>query len=72
MLIAYVLDLPDLRIRRNNPLCTILYQVNNNIVPGYLIDLFTKTITFHNDATRQAELQRPNTINGKKSCTEEV
>ena len=49
------LDLPNLSLRRNNKLCTNMYQVNNNMVPDYLIDLFTKTSTLHNYQTRQAE-----------------
>ena len=59
------LDLPNLSLRRNNQLCTTMYQVNNNMVPDYLIDLFTKTSTLHNYQTRQAEfnfaLPKPNT-----------
>ena len=46
------LDLPNLSLRRNNQLCTTMYQVNNNMVPDYLIDLFTKTSTLHNYQTR--------------------
>jgi hypothetical protein len=50
------LDLPNLSLRRNNQLiCTIMYQVNNNMVPDYLIDLFRKTSTLRNHETRQAE-----------------
>jgi hypothetical protein len=48
-----------------------MYQVNNNMVPDYLIELFTKTSTLHNYQTRQAEfnfaLPKPNTNFGKKS-----
>jgi hypothetical protein len=65
------LDLPNLSLRRNNQLCTTMYQVNNNMVPDYLIDLFTKTSTLHNYQTRQAEfnfaLPKPNTNFCKKS-----
>jgi hypothetical protein len=44
---------------------TTMYQVNNNMVPDYLIDLFTKISTLHNHEIRQAKfnlaLPRPNT-----------
>ena len=63
------LDLPNLSLRRNNQLCTTMYQVNNNMVP----DLFTKTSTLHNRQTRQAEfnfaLLRPSTNFCKKSLS---
>ena len=64
------LELPNLSVRRNNQLCTIMYQLNNGMVPDYLIDLFTKTNVVHDHGTRQAEfnfmLLKPNTNFGKK------
>ena len=32
-----------------------MYKVNNNEVPDYLVDLFTKTSSSHGYETRQAE-----------------
>ena len=65
------LHISNLSVRRNNQLCTIMYQVNNGMVPDYLIDLFKKTNTLHSYETRQAEfnflLPKPNTNFRKKS-----
>lgn len=48
-----------------------MYQVNNNRVPVYLSDLFTKTSIAHGYETRQAEFNfvppKPNTNFCKKS-----
>ena len=70
------LDLPTLSIRRNNQLSITMYQVINNMVPDYLIDLFTKTSALHNHETRQEEfnltLQKPNTNFRKKSFSYRV
>ena len=30
------LELPNLSVRRNNQLCTIMYQLNNGMVPDYM------------------------------------
>ncbi len=50
-----------------------MYQVNNGMVPDYLIDLFKKTNTLHSYETRQAEfnflLPKPNTNFRKKSLS---
>ena len=43
-----------LRIREYQ-LCNIMYKVNSNEVPDYLVDLFTKTSSSHGYETRQAE-----------------
>ena len=51
------LELPNLSVRRNDQLCTIMYQLNNGMVPDYLIDLFTKT-----NVVMVMELDRPNSI----------
>ena len=65
------LELPNLRVRRNNQLCTIMYHLNNGMVPDYLIDLFTKINVGYGHGTRPAELNfmppKPNTNFGKKS-----
>ena len=65
------LHISNLSVRRNNQLCTVMYQVNNGMVPDYLIDLFKKTNTLHGYETRQAEfnflLPKPNTNFRKKS-----
>jgi uncharacterized membrane protein YheB (UPF0754 family) len=37
------LELPNLNVRRHNQLCNIMYKMNNNEVPDYLVNLFTKT-----------------------------
>ena len=64
------LELPNLSVRRNNLLCT-MYQLNNGMVPDYLIDLFTKTNVVPGHGTRQAEFNfmppKLNTDFGKKS-----
>jgi hypothetical protein len=48
-----------------------MYEVNNNEVPDYLVDLFTKTSSSHGYETRQAEFNfvppKPNTNFCKKS-----
>ena len=48
-----------------------MYQLNNDMVPDYVIDLFTKTNVVHGYGTRQAEfnfmLPKPNTNFDKKS-----
>ena len=49
------LELPNLSVRRNHQLCTIMYQLNNGMVPDYLIDLFTKINVVHGYGTRQVE-----------------
>ena len=64
------------KTQRNNKLCIIMYQVHNNIVPNYLIDLFTKTSVIHIYETRHAEsnsaLPKPKTNDRKNhSRTEE-
>ena len=65
------LELPNLNVRRHNQLCNIMYKVNNNEVPDYLVDLFTKTSSSHGYETRQAEFNfvppKPNTNFCKKS-----
>ena len=47
------LELPNLSVRRNHQLCTIMYQLNND----YVIDLFTKTNVVHGYGS---ELDRSN------------
>ena len=37
------LDLSAFDVRRNNQLCIRMYQVNSNLAPQYLIDLFCNT-----------------------------
>ena len=65
------LQLPNLNVRRHNQLCNIMYKVNSNEVPDYLVDLFTKTSSSHGYETRQAEFNfvppKPNTNFCKKS-----
>ena len=65
------LELPNLSVRRHNQLCTIMYKVNNNEVPDYLVDLFTKTSSSHGYESRQAKFNfvppKPNTNFCKKS-----
>ena len=41
--------------RRNNQLCITTYQVNNNLTPQYLIDLFCNNNLIHDHETRYAE-----------------
>lgn len=66
-------NLPTLRLRGNNQLCITMYQVNNNMMSDYLIDLFTKTSAIHNYKTRQAgfnlALPKPNTNYRKNSSS---
>ena len=65
------MELPNVSVKRNNQLCTIMYQLNNGMVPDYLIDLFTKTNVVHGYGTKQDEFNfmplKPNTNFGKKS-----
>ena len=65
------LGLPALDVRRNNQLCITMYQVNNNLAPQYLTDLFCKTSSIHDYNTRLAEdalaLPKPNSNSRKKS-----
>ena len=65
------LELANLSTKRNIQLCATIYQTNNRMVPGYLIDLFTKTNIVHGHETRQAKFNlvpsKPNTNFGKKS-----
>ena len=52
-------------------LYTTMYQINNRMVPDYLIDLFAKTNVVHGHETRQAKFNflppKPNTNFGEKS-----
>ena len=65
------LELPNLSVRRNHQLCTIMYQLNNGMVPDYLIDLFAKTNVVHDYGTRQVKFNfmsaKPKINFGKKS-----
>ena len=65
------LELANLSTKRNNQLCATMYQINNRMVPDYLIDLFTKTNIVHGHETRQAKFNfvppKPNTNFRKKS-----
>ena len=49
------LELANLSTKRNNQLCATMYQINNRMVPDFLIDLFTKTNIVHGHETRQAK-----------------
>ena len=65
------LELANLSTKRNNQLCATMYQINNRMVPDFLIDLFTKTNIVHGHETRQAKfnlcLLNQIRILGKKS-----
>ena len=46
------LGLSTLNARRNNQVCIKMYQVNNNLAPQYLIDLFCDANSIHDHDTR--------------------
>ena len=63
--------LPALDVRRNKQLCIAMYQVNKNLPPQYLTDLYSTTSSMHNYDTRLAEdalaLPKLNSNSQKKS-----
>jgi hypothetical protein len=53
------LKLPNLNVRRHNQLFNKMYKVNNNEVPDYLVNLFTKTSSYLiKMATKQRAFKR--------------